>query len=150
MSNPPEDTQNPTQEQPEAEGGPGTQPDPPEPEGGNAEAARYRTRLRATEGERDTLSQRVERMQRREVERLAGERLAQPGDLFAVGGTALADLLTDDGDVDAERVTEAVQALLDARPGLHRDAKATWPDMGAGQRETGSPGKTWGSVLRGR
>lgn len=144
MSDTPEDKQDATQEQAEAEGGPDTQP-----EGGNAEAARYRTRLRAAEGERDLLSQRVERMQRREAERLAGERLAAPADLFDVGGTALADLLTDDGDVDADRVTEAVQALLDARPGLHKDSKPAWPDMGAGQRETSAPGKTWGSVLRG-
>lgn len=145
MSDTPEDKQDAPQEQAEAEGGPDTQP-----EGGNAEAARYRTRLRATEGERDTLAQQVERMQRAEAERLAGERLAQPSDLFDVGGTALADLLTDDGDVDADRVTAAVQALLDARPGLHRDAKVTWPDMGAGQRETSAPTKTWGAVLRGR
>ena len=52
----------------------------PTPEGvetgepsGNLEAAKYRTRLREAEAQRDALAQRVERLQRLDIERVAAE-----------------------------------------------------------------------------
>lgn len=86
--------------------------------GANAEAARWRTRLRETEGERDGLRDTVERLQRGEVQRLVGADLAQPGDLFDIGRVALADLLDTDGNVDDGLVATAVYGLLVDRPGL--------------------------------
>lgn len=126
-----------------------TEPDE-QPKGPAAEAARYRRQLRDTEGERDGLRTRVETFQRRDAERVAAEHLADPGDLFTVGGVQLADLLDEDGEVDHERVTEAARAVIATRPGLGAKAiPRPYPSQGA--RWDGAPSSTgWGSVLRTR
>jgi len=125
-------------------------------QGGN-EAARYRRRLREAEGqrdavtaERDGLAQRVERMQRADVERLASTGgLAAPADLWALGGVELAELLDDDGEVDAEAVAEAVAGVLEARPGL-RGRRRPAPDRSQGSTHAQGGAKrvtTWGDAL---
>uniref|UniRef100_A0AB39U2D5 Scaffolding protein n=1 Tax=Mycolicibacterium phage JSForest1 TaxID=3240806 RepID=A0AB39U2D5_9CAUD len=64
---------------------------------------RYRTERDAAREELSTAQARIERMQRAEVERLAADAgLAMGGDLF-INGNAVADYLTEDGDVDAEK-----------------------------------------------
>lgn len=75
----------------------------------NREAAKWRRQLRETETERDSLRSRVEAMQRAEVERLAGDRLAKPESLWKTEGVALADLLGEDGQVDADKVAAATE-----------------------------------------
>lgn len=75
---------------------------------------RYREQLRTAEAERDTLQQRVEAMQRSEVERLAAEHLTKPAALWTAG-VELASLVGEDGTVDADLVLTAVQ---DAREQL--------------------------------
>ena len=65
----------------------------------------------------------VEALQTREVERLAGDLLSQPGDLLELGGVSLPDLLTEAGHVDSEAVAEAAAALIAARPGLAKNPK---------------------------
>lgn len=121
-----------------------------EPEEGrnpNREAARYRTRLRETETERDALAARVEALQRREAERLAAQALGDPADLLAVGDVTLADLLTPDGDVDPNAVQQATAALLRTRP---RFAKAPPPpSYDGGARATAPPQRGWANVLSG-
>lgn len=112
------------------------------------EAARYRTALRETEQQRDTLAEQVSRMQQAQVERLAADALAMPGDLLGVGGVALADLLDEAGDVDEDRVATAVAALLDKRPGL-AVAHAV-PSLDGGARETPRASASWSTVLGGR
>lgn len=95
---------------------------------GNAEAAKYRRRLR-------------------EAEALAAAELAQPGDLFAFGAE-LADVLDDDGFVDADKVAALTMQLTIDRPGL-RAVRNAWPDMGQGHRgavSTGS-GISWSDAL---
>ncbi|GAA3680789.1 hypothetical protein FB459_2876 [Yimella lutea] len=82
------------------------------------EAARYRRKLRAAEGERDTLRATVERLQRAEVERLAGVHLSKPEGLWAAG-VSLADVLDEDGNADAEKITQACRDASD-RLGLSR------------------------------
>lgn len=77
----------------------------------NNEAARYRTKLREVEAERDTLRGTVEAMQRREVERLAGDRLAK-ADAIWKSDVALADLIGEDGHVDAEKVATATELAV--------------------------------------
>lgn len=114
----------------------------------NREAAKYRRRLREAETERDTLAGRVETLQRREVERHAADRLAQPSDLFTVAGVALPELLDDAGDVDPGKVDEAVQTLLSDRPGLSRHVRTL--DLGQGRRGDPTPTTSWGDVLRTR
>jgi hypothetical protein len=86
---------------------------------GNKEA-RYRVERNEARTERDALAQRVERMQRAEVERLAADGLSHPADLFSLSGNAMADYLTQDGDVDADKVAADVAAILAERPGLQK------------------------------
>lgn len=80
---------------------------------GSGEAAKYRRRLRDTEAERDTLRQRVEHMQRAEIERLAAGKLADPADVWR-DGAKLADLLDDTGNIDPDKVNGTVDGLLEA------------------------------------
>lgn len=104
----------------------------------NAEAAKYRVRAREAETALAAAQARIEAMQTREVERLAGKHLAQPADLFALSGKTLADLLDDNGDVDAERVAEVAAAVLAARPGLRPNDRLVDLTQGLG----GNPPKT--------
>lgn len=120
-----------------------------ERETGNAEAARYRRQLREAEATRDTLAGRVEAMQRAEVERLAADRLAVPGDLWRFG-VDLSALLTDDGDLDAAAVDAAVDALAADRPHLAPRRPFAPDSFGQGRRGTAQPDRGWAELLRGQ
>lgn len=113
------------------------------------EAARYRVQLRETETERDALTQRVERMQTRELERIAGEAISNPADLLALSGKSLAEFLGEDGELDAELVAEAAAELLSTRPGLKRGSPAFDPSQGHGGSGPGKPEPSWGALLGG-
>ena len=111
----------------------------PTPEGndtgeqnGNREAAKYRTRLREAEAERDALVSRLAALQRAEIERLASAGLSHPSDIFTMSGNELADYITDTGTVDAERVAADVAAILLERPGLKPNAPAVDYSQGSG------------------
>lgn len=78
-------------------------------DGPGREAAKYRRRLRDTEVERDRLAERVESLQRAEVERQAAADSLRPAALWS-SGFELADLLTDDGTVSAAKVSAAIKA----------------------------------------
>ncbi|OZE92605.1 hypothetical protein CH298_03585 [Rhodococcoides fascians] len=121
----------------------------------NAEAARWRTKLRAAEGERNQLAATLETLQRGEVARLAGTILAQGGDLLELGGHELADLLSGDGTVDPERVTELAKELQLSRPGLSKHGVgATHQNFGqvavGPAASRGGSKASWGAVLKGR
>jgi hypothetical protein len=111
--------------------------------------ARYRREAREAQAQVAELTERVTRMQRAEVERLAA-RLHDPGDLWTAG-VDLVELLTEDGQVDPERVAEAVAALADSRPYLLKPPPRV-PNFGQGRRPLVDSGSatTWGSVLRGQ
>jgi hypothetical protein len=115
---------------------------------GGGREAKFRRRAREAEAERDTLRGTVERLQRREVERLAGEHLAEPGDVWTVGGAELAALLDDGGDVDPGAVRRAAEALVRSRPGLARPggARGGLP-MGQGRRHSPASGASWREVI---
>jgi hypothetical protein len=85
----------------------------------------------------------------REIERLAGEHLAQPADLLELGGVAVTDLLTEAGYVDDAAVAEAVAALLESRPGLAKNPRhpAVDPTQGMG-RNPGKGQPTWADLLK--
>lgn len=125
--------------------------DPPPAEEGTpaTREARYRTERNAAREQVTALTERVQRLQRAEVERLAGAKLAAAADLWTVAGVQPADLLTDDGAVDPAKVDAATRALLDTRPGLARGA-ALRVDFGQGQRGGQSlpEGASWSQVLR--
>jgi hypothetical protein len=117
-----------------------------EPQKRNKEA-RYRVERNEARTERDALAERVERMQRAEVERLAGDGLSHPADLFSLSGNELADYLTESGDVDVEKVSADVAAVLAERPGLRKNSPASDPTQGSG----GNPGKPklgWADLLK--
>ncbi|WP_241472268.1 hypothetical protein [Mycolicibacterium neoaurum] len=119
-----------------------------EPPKANKEA-RYRVERNQARGERDALAERVERMQRAEVERLAADALSHPADLFSLSGNGVADYLTEAGDVDAAKVAADVAAVLAERPGLKRHAPAFDPTVGTGGRTT--PPKatpSWSALIR--
>jgi hypothetical protein len=97
------------------------------------EAARYRTRLRETEAERDQLRERLERYERAEVERLASAAgLAVPADLWALG-TQIEHCRAEDGSIDAETVNGLVADLLRDRPQLRAQPRG---DLGIGRGGT--------------
>ncbi|GHP16749.1 hypothetical protein RN2511_014850 [Rhodococcus sp. NKCM2511] len=123
--------------------------------GPNAEAAKWRTKLRAAEGERDALAATVETMQRAEVARLAGVFLSQGNDLLELGGHELADLISEDGTVDPERVAELAKELQLSRPGLSKHGVgATHQNFGqvavGPAASRGGSKASWGAVLKGR
>lgn len=137
-----------TVDTPSDQGADGQTPDgEPEGGGGNREAAGYRRRLRAAEGERDTLAGRIERYQRAEVERLAADRLAVPADVFGFGAE-LGDLLTPEGDVDGAAVAAAVDRLITDRPGLRKATVRTQVGLGGGNRQAPPTGPSWSDVLK--
>lgn len=113
-----------------------------------SEAAKWRTKLRETEAQRDGLTARVQALQRGEALRLASEHLSAPEDLF-IGGATLEDLLDPDtGDLDPETVRAAAAAVAIGRPGLARPTAKLGAHQGI--RSTPTSGATWGQVIRGR
>lgn len=123
------------------------------PEGGTtaptpgSEAAKWRTKLREAETQRDGLSARVQALQRSEALRLAGEHLAAGEDLFGFGAT-LDDLLDEQGDLDPEAVQAAAAAVAIGRPGLARVHGKVGDFQGI--RSTPTAGATWADVIRNR
>lgn len=117
-----------------------------EPQRANKEA-RYRVERNEARTERDALAERVGRMQRSEIERLASDALAHPSDLFTLSGNEPADYLTDDGDVDADKVAADVAAVLAERPGLGKNSPAFDPSQGTGGGRKPKPVATWGALL---
>lgn len=99
------------------------------------EAAKYRTRLREVEAERDQLLTQLQAMRRREAERYAETAGLKPVALWAAG-TDLADLLADDGTVASDKVAAAVKAARDYL-GIQPLPKAP-PAIGQGDLAGGS------------
>ncbi|CAJ1578979.1 hypothetical protein [[Mycobacterium] wendilense] len=89
-----------------------------------SEAKKYRLRAQAAEADRDTLRTQLTAMQRAEVERLAGQRLADGADIWH-DNDDLTELLDDSGNVDTDRVTERVAQILTARPHWQKPSSAT-------------------------
>jgi hypothetical protein len=94
------------------------------------EAARYRTRLREVEAERDKLQATLDSIQTTEVERIAqGAGLAVAADVWSFGAE-LSAMRAQDGTIDAKTVTGTVEAILKDRPGLKGQPVG---DLGAGR-----------------
>jgi len=120
--------------------------DPPEPREGKrysdivAKLSEREQRLAAAEA-------RVEALHRREIERLASAALSESGDVW-LDGVEVASMLTEAGDVDPDKVTAAVQAIVGKRPGTKRPQMPR-PLPGGGQQvvPTGGPGISFGDAL---
>jgi hypothetical protein len=118
----------------------------PAPEVKGNREARYRTERNAAREQVATLTARIEKLQRLDIERTAGEVLSAPVDLW-MNGNDVAAYLDDDGNVDVERVREDAQLLVTERPGLRKPSAASDPTQGRG----GNPGKaspTWDALLQ--
>lgn len=98
-----------------------TEPAEHEPESPNAEAAKYRRRLRDAEqahlddetawkAERDQLVAQRDALRKAEVDRIATEHGVKPSLVWAAG-TELGDLVADDGTIDKDKVTVAVDTV---------------------------------------
>lgn len=118
-----------------------------EPDNPSREAARYRRKLRETETERDQLAQRIESLQRSEVERHAGH-LARPSAIWAAGVT-VSEVLNENGDVDPNKVTEAVIAAAD-QLGLAHQRRAPKPNPAQrGEAPVGGRADDMANVIQG-
>lgn len=121
----------------------------------NSEAARYRKQLRAAEAERDTARETLNRLQTAEAERLAattdqGPRLHAGDELWQQGAT-IADVLGDDGSVNAEAVRALIETVTTDRPHLRADLGPQRPraDHGQGKGNTGKPQEnSWGTFIQ--
>lgn len=130
---------------------------PEEKPTGHGEAAKWRKKLREeesghaeTRAERDALRDRVDVLHRGEVERLLGNRLADVADFWS--GTNVADLRDEDGDVDERKVTDAVEALLRAKPHFAARAPESSPPNHQGARRGDSEpprGPSFGEAVKG-
>jgi hypothetical protein len=94
------------------------------------EAASYRRRLRETETERDQLREQLDRLQRSEVERLAGNAGLQVASDVWQFGASLDTLRGEDGGIDQEAVGGLVKEIVADRPGL---AAKPVGDLGIGR-----------------
>jgi hypothetical protein len=94
------------------------------------EAASYRRRLRETEGERDSLRERLEGYERADVERVAGDAgLQVPSDVWTFGAT-LDTLRGENGGIDHDAVHDLVKEIVKDRPGLQAQPVG---DLGIGR-----------------
>lgn len=112
------------------------------------EAAKYRTQLRSAEARAAELESRLASYQARELDRLASTRMSNPGDLLVLSGTSLADYVTEDGEIDAERVQSAIEKVLESRPGMRvkdRPVDHTQGSGGGGLIDR----PEWSTLLRG-
>jgi hypothetical protein len=110
--------------------------------------ARYRTERNGARAERDALAGRVEQMQTRELERIAGNAISTPADLLALTGKTVADFLDESGELDTELVAEAAEELLSSRPGLRKNAPAFDPSQGVGGKTAAKREPSWGALLK--
>ena len=110
------------------------------------EAARYRVRLRETEAERDQLRSLVETLQRAEAERAVSDVLRVPAGLWTAG-TALADLLDDQGRVDPEKAIAAARTARET-VGLAAARRTPLPDSSQGRGAGGDSRDAWTKAFR--
>lgn len=117
----------------------------------NREAAKYRTKLREAESERDTLRSRLDAAHRQLVEHHLTDSLADPNDYWLRGGQVP---LTDDGALDTDALDDQVKRIIDDAPHL-RVPRKPLPNPAQGASASGTShdekqGPTWGDVLKRR
>lgn len=108
--------------------------------------ARYRTERNEARTALEAATARIEQMQRREIERLAGSRLADGSDLWLSENTP-ADYLDDSGNVDPAKVQADAELLLSERPRLGKLSPAFDPTQGTGGGSGGHKLPTFGDLL---
>lgn len=119
------------------------------PESSNAEAARYRVRLREVEAERDFMAKRLAAAHERIVNTEAAKHFADPRDFWST--TTLPDLLNESLSVDADKLDAAIDAALEAKPHWRKPASVTESTSsvrGNGRIESSRPEPTFADAFR--
>jgi hypothetical protein len=120
-----------------AESAAATDPDDGDGKSANAEAAKYRRRLRDTQAELESVAAQLDAVQRQQVELLIAESGVKPTAVWSV--TGVAELLGDDGAIDTEKVTAAVETARE-KFGIPKRQKGNYvPGVG---NQPSSPPKT--------
>lgn len=88
------------------------------------EAAKHRVKLREAEERSAALEQRVTAMQRAEVERIAGTKLTAAEDFWTLAPD-LPELLDEAGELDHDRITDAIADVIKQRPHWRKPARVT-------------------------
>lgn len=117
-----------TEATPQQQTAPESEPEPADK--ASKEAAKYRTRLRETEGALQAAQEATQAAQRALAEHLAQARGIKPAALWA-SGAELTGLLDEDGHVDPEKVGQAVNAATGTL-GLSRTPRADRTQGGMG------------------
>jgi hypothetical protein len=147
LSEPTDNDASPTDTIPEDDVRQNVAPEPdPSP---NSEAARWRTKLRETEAERDTFIERLTAYQRRECEAAVSDLLDEHADLFEIGQANVTDFYNDDGTLNVDELLGAAAALCDMRPKLAKPRGPRWQNFGQGSKPPPPPRLGWDSVLKG-
>jgi hypothetical protein len=115
----------------------------------NSEAARWRTKLRETETQRDSLAERLTGYQRRECEPAVAELLDEPGDLWDIGQANVSEFYGADGALDEERLRAAAAALCEMRPKLAKPAGPRHQNFGQFAPPPPPPQIGWESLIGG-
>lgn len=110
------------------------------------EAATRRRQLRQVEAERDALRAQVDGFHRERVERIAGQRLADPSDLWTT--VELAELRDEGGGLDNSKVRAAVNDVLAKKPHWAKPASADPIREHAGPRPPAPEPPSFGRELR--
>jgi len=115
-------------------------------ESSNAEAAKYRRKLRETEGQLEQARTQLEALQRQHVESLLAATGVRPDAVWAVAD--LVDLVAEDGTVSAEAVAAAVETARQ-KFGIAPISKGVHVP-GAGKAPSGPPRSTLADAFRPR
>jgi hypothetical protein len=116
----------------------------------NSEAARWRTKLRDTEAQRDALTERLTGYQRRECEAAVADLLDVPGDLFEVGMADVHEFYNPEtGELNEGELRAAAGALCEMRPKLAKPPGPRHQNFGQYTPPPPAPGIGWESVLKG-
>jgi hypothetical protein len=126
---------------------PESEPDPePSP---NSEAARWRTKLRETEAQRDALAERLTGYQRKECEAAVSDLLDEPRDLWEIGQADVSAFYGDDGELDEAQLRAATGALCEMRPRLAKPQGPRHMNFGQHTPPPPPPKVGWETVIGG-
>lgn len=101
----------------------------------NAEAAKWRRKLRETQAELEAAAAQLDAVQRQQVEFLLAKSGVKPEAVFAVA--EMSDLLNDDGGIDADKL-DAAMATAQEKFGIVKPPKGNFVP-GIGNRPNGLP-----------
>lgn len=135
---------------PESEADATVAPDEPAEESTpNQEAAKWRTKFREAEAERDTLTERLIGYQRRECEHAVADLLDEPTDLWDIGQADYAQFYNENGELDEAELRAAAGALIETRPKLAKPPGPRHHDFGQYRLPPPPPSGGWSDLIKG-